>query len=329
MNSCLTISSWVHRSLHQRSIAPGGLSNTLDLRDALALSLHDQLSIRFGPRVGYWHITHEKYEPWVDYVIRARKLAPSQGGDWPSSPTSRLRGLLIHYLTDAHYALPILIPQQFGLTEKQRSRGRGAGWSGACATITLPAAVSAGDSSPARDTPTPATVSVGVKRRSGGTARLIVHSLAEAECTHFMHEAAETVTVHQGQGVTGTRPNAPRSGCFAAPVNRSINLARLAFASRLTTCERDISLSLAKCFLMPLLGPRSQQAGQAGQGLSLLKQKRGASLPPASIRAPWLAALSSPSSRRHVPHPATSYLTNNKSRKQTLSKSMSLIYILS
>ena len=149
MNSCLTISSWVHRSLHQRSIAPGGLSNTLDLRDALALSLHDQLSIRFGPRVGYWHITHEKYEPWVDYVIRARKLAPSQGGDWPSSPTSRLRGLLIHYLTAAHYALPILIPQQFGLTEKQRSRGRGAGWSGACATITLPAAVSSPTEPPA------------------------------------------------------------------------------------------------------------------------------------------------------------------------------------
>lgn len=118
----------------------GRLSRTLNLLDTLARHLHGQLSIRFGPRAGYWHITHEKYEPSVDYVIRPRK--PSQRGDRPYSPASHRRGLLIRYLTTAHYALPILIPQQFGLTEKQRSWGRGAGRSGACATVTLPAAVS-------------------------------------------------------------------------------------------------------------------------------------------------------------------------------------------
>ena len=65
----------------------------------------------------------------MDYVIKTKEaLPPSQGGgEWSCSPASRLRGLLILYLTAAHYALPILIPQQFGLTEKQRSRGRGAG----------------------------------------------------------------------------------------------------------------------------------------------------------------------------------------------------------
>lgn len=63
----------------------------------------------------------------MDYVISPRKLAPSQRDCWLRSPTSRRGGLLIRYLTAAHYALPILIPQQFGLTERQRSRGRGAG----------------------------------------------------------------------------------------------------------------------------------------------------------------------------------------------------------